>query len=514
MCGITGVILSDAASMANAEVYESLGLLQHRGQDAAGIITCGLKGRLYQCKANGMVRDVFSTEQLAGLLGYMGVGHVRYPTAGTSSTSEAQPFYVNSPYGLVLAHNGNLTNADELKEFLDQEAHRHVNTESDSELLLNIFANNLQQTGKSRVNEEDIFSALTKLYGQIRGGYACIGMIAGYGILGFRDPHGIRPLIFGERKSLDGSGGMDYMLASESVCLEALGYSNYQDVHPGEAILFTKDKVVRRQCVPPGTFTPCMFEYVYFARPDSIMDGISVYKARLAMGEALANAVVRKLGKNMDIDVVIPVPDTSRTAALQVSYKLNKLYREGFIKNRYIGRTFIMPGQQLRVKSVRRKLNPMPMEFAGKNVLIVDDSIVRGTTSREIVQMARDAGAVKVYFASCSPAVRFPNVYGIDMPTRSELIAFNRNDDQVAEAIGADCVIYQQLDDLVQSVSKFSHDIKAFDVAVFNGKYITGDISVDYLNNLERQRSDSAKLKRVPVSDNVIGLHNHRSSTK
>ncbi|KAL2917319.1 amidophosphoribosyltransferase [Polyrhizophydium stewartii] len=507
MCGITATINADANQAVSAEIYESLGMLQHRGQDAAGIITCGQKGRLYQCKANGMVRDVFPPDQLASLLGYMGLGHVRYPTAGTSSNSEAQPFYVNSPYGIALAHNGNLTNAEELREFLDQDAHRHVNTDSDSELLLNIFANNLQQTGKFRVNEDDIFMAITKLYSQCRGGYACVGMIAGFGLIGFRDPNGIRPLTFGERPAANGVG-VDYMMASESVCLEALGYSNFRDVRPGQAVIMTGSKLTVRQCIEPREFTPCIFEYVYFARPDSVMDGISVYKARLAMGEALAMAVEKKLGKNLDIDVVIPVPDTSRTSALQVSYKLNKLYREGFIKNRYIGRTFIMPGQQMRVKSVRRKLNPMPMEFAGKSVLLVDDSIVRGTTSREIVQMAREAGARKVYFASCAPAIRYPNVYGIDMPTRSELIAYGRQDDEVAQAIGADCVIYQNLEDLIESVAKFSPDVTTFDVSVFNGKYVTGDINERYIVDLERQRSDSAKRARVPVSETVIGLHN------
>ncbi|KAH6601729.1 hypothetical protein BASA61_001836 [Batrachochytrium salamandrivorans] len=437
----------------------------------------------------------------------------RYPTAGTSSNSEAQPFYVNSPYGIVLSHNGNLTNADELREFLDQDAHRHVNTESDSELLLNIFANNLQQTGKFRTNEEDIFAALTKLYGQCRGGYACVCDDCRFR-LDWLQRSQWYPTPYIWRTSLCYGKGKDFMLSSESVCLEALGYTNFQDVIPGEAVILTPDNVSRRQCIVPHVFTPCIFEYVYFARPDSIMDGISVYKARLAMGEALARAVVKKLGKDMDIDVVIPVPDTSRSSALQVSYKLNKLYREGFIKNRYIGRTFIMPGQQLRVQSVRRKLNPMTMEFAGKSVLIVDDSIVRGTTSREIVQMAREAGARKVYFASCSPAIRFPNVYGIDMPTRSELIAFGRKDDEVAEAIGADCVIFQHLDDLVESVAKFSDNVTSFDVSVFNGNYITGDIDSRYISNLERQRSESAKKAKVPVSENVIGLHNQLHANK
>ena len=331
-------------------------------------------------------------------------------------------------------------------------------------------------------------------------------MLAGFGLIGFRDPNGIRPLIYGERSN--GQGGVDYMVASESVCLEALGYTNFKDVKPGEAIICTKDHVVSRQCIERRAFTPCIFEYVYFARPDSVIDGISVYKARLSMGEALALAVERKLGKAMDIDVVIPVPDTSRSAALQVSYKLKKLYREGFIKNRYIGRTFIMPGQQMRVKSVRRKLNPMPMEFAGKNVLLVDDSIVRGTTSKEIILMARDAGAKKVYFASCAPAIRFPNVYGIDMPTRKELVAYGKTEDEVAKAIGADCVIFQDLQDLIQSVAKFSDQVNSFDVSVFNGTYVTGDINAEYMSNLERQRSDSAKQAKTPVSEHVVGLHN------
>ncbi|KAJ3101677.1 amidophosphoribosyltransferase [Phlyctochytrium planicorne] len=438
----------------------------------------------------------------------MGVGHVRYPTAGTSSMSEAQPFYVNSPYGIVVAHNGNLTNTKELREFLDTEAHRHVNTDSDSELLLNIFANNLQKTGKFRINEEDIFTALKGVYGQCRGGYAVTAMIAGYGIIGFRDPNGIRPLIYGERKTANGT---DYMIASESVCLDALGFTNFQDVKPGEAVIFLRDGLVKRQCIPSREFTPCIFEYVYFARPDSVIDGVSVYKARLAMGEALARQVHRKLGKELDIDVVIPVPDTSRSAALQVSYKLNILYREGFIKNRYVGRTFIMPGQSLRKKSVRRKLNPMPMEFAGKNVLIVDDSIVRGTTSREIVQMARDSGAKKVHFASCSPAIRFPNVYGIDMPTRQELIAFGRSDDDVAAEIGADSVIFQDLDDLIQSVSVFNSNIKTFDVSVFNGCYVTGDITTEYLQELEESRNSNITRQNSLANLDVIGLHNQHA---
>ncbi|KAJ3130162.1 amidophosphoribosyltransferase [Nowakowskiella sp. JEL0407] len=493
MCGILAVLLADSPAtsvVAAAELYEGLGLLQHRGQDAAGIITCGVKGRLYQCKGNGMVRDVFQSKLLESLQGYMGVGHVRYPTAGTSSQSEAQPFYVNSPYGLCVAHNGNLTNAEQLRTFLDNEAHRHVNTDSDSELLLNIFANHLQQTGKVRVNEEDIYSALQGVYSQCTGGYAVTAMVAGFGIIGFRDPNGIRPLIYGTRKS---GNGVDYMISSESVVLDALGYSNFVDINPGEAIIITKGGITNRQCVPPQEFTPCIFEYVYFARPDSIMDGISVYKSRLAMGESLADEVRRKLGKKFDIDVVIPVPDTSRVAALQLSYRLNVVYREGFIKNRYVGRTFIMPGQSLRQKSVRRKLNPMPMEFANKVVLIVDDSIVRGTTSKEIVQMARDSGAKKVYFASCAPPIRFPNVYGIDMPTRQELVAFNRTEEEVAEVLGADEVIFQ----VGETV-----DISCL---------TNGDITTEYIENLESLRNDKRSNKSEKIPEAVIGLHNHQN---
>ncbi|TPX51642.1 amidophosphoribosyltransferase [Synchytrium endobioticum] len=497
MCGILALLLADTEvnAGASAELYEALGILQHRGQDAAGIVTCGARGRLYQCKGNGLVRDVFDEKQLVNLMGYMGVAHVRYPTAGSNSNSEAQPFYVNSPYGIVVAHNGNLTNAKELAHFLDVEAHRHVNTDSDSELLLNIFANELQKTGKFRLNEDDTFNALKSVYEQCRGGYACTMMIAGFGIIGFRDPNGIRPLVYGTR--IVPGQGHDFMFASESVALEALGFSNVQDVGPGEAIIVTKgQRVTKRQVVTSPCFTPCIFEYVYFARPDSIMDGVSVYKCRLAMGEALAKQIGKCLSK-LDIDVVIPVPDTSRVAALQAATCLGIPYREGFIKNRYIGRTFIMPGQQLRKKNVRRKLNPMVMEFQDKNVLIVDDSIVRGTTSKEIIQMARECGARKVYFASCAPPIRYPNVYGIDMPTRKELVAYSRTTEQVASEIGADFVIYQDLSDLIYSVSQFNPLIESFDVSVFSGCYVTEGITDDYLADLERSRSDSSKVAKV-----------------
>ncbi|KAI9148603.1 amidophosphoribosyltransferase [Blastocladiella emersonii ATCC 22665] len=507
MCGIVGVLLADHKAQASAEICEALGILQHRGQDAAGIITCGEKGRLYQCKGNGMVRDIFSADKLRGLCGYMGVSHVRYPTAGSSSTSEAQPFYVNSPYGISLAHNGNLTNAGELREFLDTVAHRHINTDSDSELLLNMLADNLQRTGKIRIDEDDLFTAIQTLYTQVRGGYACVAMLAGFGLIAFRDPNGIRPCVYGKRATPTGT---DYMVASESVCLSSLEYDSMVDLAPGEAIIITKAGTFsRRQLVSPARpFTPCIFEYVYFARPDSIIDGVSVYKARLAMGEALAHEVVRKMGPDSDIDVVIPVPDTSRVAAMQTAHVLNKPFREGLMKNRYIGRTFIMPGQSLRTKSVRRKLNPMHLEFAGKNVLLVDDSIVRGTTSREIVQMARDAGATKVYFASCAPPVRFPNVYGIDMPSTKELVAHGRSEDEVAALIGADRMIYLSLPDLEESVRKFNPALREFDTSVFTGCYITGDITKDYLHELEASRSDSAKSERQASNEQELGLHN------
>ncbi|KAI9496977.1 amidophosphoribosyltransferase [Zychaea mexicana] len=452
-----------------------------------------------------MVRDVFDDKQLVRLIGSLGVGHVRYPTAGSSSMSEAQPFYVNAPYGITFAHNGNLTNARELRVFLDKIAHRHINTDSDSELLLNILANNLQKTGKFRVNEEDIFTAIKDLYEQCRGAYACVAMVAGFGIIGFRDPHGIRPLVFGRRSTPE---GYDYMFASESAALEALGFTDCEDVKPGEAIIITRDNLIRRQLVSCKTISPCIFEYVYFARQDSIIDGISVYKARLAMGEALARQVVKSFGDAMDIDVVIPVPDTSRVAALQCSHTLNILYREGFNRNRYVGRTFIMPGQQTRRKNVRRKLNAMALEFHGKNVLLVDDSIVRGTTSKEIIQMARDAGAKKVYFASCSPAIRYPNVYGIDMPSRQELVAHGRNDDEIAHEIGADKVIYQNLDDLVGSVRHYNPAIEKFDTSVFDSCYVTGDVDEAYMNYIEGERNDDSMTTLADDND-CVGLHNN-----
>jgi len=445
----------------------------------------------------------------------MGVGHVRYPTAGSSSPSEAQPFYVNSPYGLALAHNGNLTNSKDLTQYLSQVVHRHINTDSDSEVLLNILADELQKTGKTRINQDDLFGAVRGVYLKCRGGFACAGMITGYGIIGFRDPSGIRPLCYGKRET---STGVDYMIASESVGLDAVGFTLVDDVQPGECILITKTEVFKRMSVELHNLSPCIFEYVYFARPDSIIDGIPVYQARLEMGEELAIVIRDHHKLEKDIDVVIPVPDTSRTAALQCAFKLNIPYREGFIKNRYIGRTFIMPGQALRKKAVRRKLNAMSSEFQGKNVLLVDDSIVRGTTSKEIILMAREAGAKKVYFASCSPAIRHPNVYGIDMPTVDELIAHSRNDQEVAQEIGADAVIYLPIDNLVRACKKFNPKIQAFETSVFTGKYITGDVNESYLQMLHKTRNDSAKRKASDVFDThsqaeLLGLYNHSQAS-
>ncbi|PWN47755.1 putative ADE4-amidophosphoribosyltransferase [Violaceomyces palustris] len=512
MCGILALLLAQQSQAAAPEINEGLSLLQHRGQDAAGIVTCGNKGRFYQCKANGMVRDVFDVNSLARLQGSMGIGHVRYPTAGSSAHAEAQPFYVNSPYGIVFAHNGNLINTEELRKFLDADAHRHINTDSDSEVLLNIFANNLQKTGKFRINEEDIFTAIRDLMAQAKGGYTCVAMLAGFGIIAFRDPNGIRPLGMCSRVAAGGEGvsegghGKDYCFTSESVVSDALGFENFEDVKPGEAIIITKQAVSRRILTAEASypFAPDIFEYVYFARPDSVLDGVSVYRSRMAMGDKLADEVKRQLeAKGETIDVVIPVPDTSRVAALQCAQKLGIPYREGFIKNRYVGRTFIMPGQSLRRKNVRRKLNAMALEFSGKSVLIVDDSIVRGTTSKEIIQMARDAGARRVIMASCAPPIRYSNVYGIDMPNRHELVAHGRSEEEVATEIQADLVIYQTLPDLIDSVRQFNPALKQFDCSVFNGQYVTGGVDTQYLLHLENLRSENAKLKaqagKIPV---------------
>ena len=435
MCGIVGIVAKQAVNQA---LYDALLVLQHRGQDAAGIVTCEGR-RLHLRKDNGLVRDVFDTNHMLKLRGTMGIGHARYPTAGCSSSAEAQPFYVNSPYGIVLAHNGNLINADDLKRDLFRDDLRHINTESDSEVLLNVFAHELQVHGKLLIDEKDIFHAVTAVHRRCRGGYAAVAMIPGFGVLAFRDPHGIRPLCFGRRETPLGD---EWAVASESVALHALGFQRVRDVGPGEAVVMTVDgRLMTETCSLKAEHAPCIFEFVYFARPDSIIDDIFVHKARQRMGKKLAKKI-RRDWSDHDIDVVIPIPDTSRTAALALANSLGLKYAEGFIKNRYIGRTFIMPGQQVRRKSVRQKLNAIDVEFRSKNVLLVDDSIVRGTTSRQIVQMAREAGAKKVYFASAAPPVRYPNVYGIDMPAATELIAHGRTEDEICAYIGADRLIY------------------------------------------------------------------------
>jgi len=489
MCGIIGMV---GKSDVNQSLYDGLTVLQHRGQDAAGIMTCE-DGKVYLRKDNGLVRDVFKTRNMIDLRGNLGIGHVRYPTAGCSTSAEAQPFYVNSPYGIALAHNGNLTNAEELKRDLFIEDLRHINTESDSEILLNVFAHELHRFGKLRISENDVFDAVAGVHKRCRGGYAAVALITGYGVVAFRDPFGIRPIVFGKR---DTDQGTEYLVASESVALDVLGFELIRDVAAGEAVIITLDgELHTKQCAPNPASSPCIFEYVYLARPDSIIDDISVYKARLRMGVELANKIEREWASR-DIDVVIPIPDTSRTAALQLSYQLGLKYREGFIKNRYIGRTFIMPGHQQRKNSVHQKLNVIDLEFKRKNVLLVDDSVVRGTTSQQIIQMARDAGANKVYFASAAPPVRYPNVYGIDMPAASELIAHNKDEDEVAAAIGADKLIYQDLEALIRAVRKGNPKIRNFDTSIFDGNYITGDVSPDYLAQLEENRNDAAKQRR------------------
>lgn len=489
MCGLVGVVSSSDVGVC---LYETLTVLQHRGQDAAGIMTSD-NGKLNLRKDNGLVKDVFRTRHMERLTGQMGIGHVRYPTAGSSGPALAQPFYVNSPYGLALAHNGNLTNASELSRDLFQSDLRHINTDSDSEVLLNIFAHELARSGKIKPEAEDVFAAIEGVHRRCRGGFAAVVMIVGYGIVGFRDRNGIRPLVYGSRKT---ETGTDYMLASESVGLDSQGFTMEGDVAPGEAVYIdVHGNKHSKICCEPGEHTPCIFEHVYFARPDTLMDGVSVYKSRMRMGERLA-AKIKRLRPDHDIDVVIPIPDTSRTSALELANYLGVKYREGFVKNRYIGRTFIMPGQSQRRRSVRQKLNAIELEFQGKNVLLVDDSIVRGTTCEQIIQMARDAGAKKVYFASAAPAVRFPNVYGIDMPAASELIAAGRSDDEVQELIGADWLVYQDLKDLVASCAEGNPNIHRFECAVFDGEYVTSDVDEMYLRRLETKRSDAAKQSR------------------
>jgi len=455
MCGIIGLV---GHTPVNQALFDGLTVLQHRGQDAAGIVTCE-DDRMYLRKDNGLVKDVFHTRHMMNLKGNIGIGHVRYPTAGSFSSAEAQPFYVNSPYGIALAHNGNLTNAEELKRDLYVQDRRHINTISDSEILLNIFAHELQKTvnPKLDITADNIFDAVENVHKRCKGAYAVVAMITGRGIVAFRDPHGIRPVAFGKRET---EKGIEHVVASESVAIDSLDFEMVRDIEPGEAIFINHEgELFSRQCAENPKLSPCIFEHVYFARPDSIIDGISVYKARLRMGDYLAKTIMKHFPDH-DIDVVLPIPDTSRTSALELSYTLGVKYSEGFIKNRYIARTFIMPGQKQRKKSVRQKLNPIELEFKGKNVLLVDDSIVRGTTSAQIIQMARDSGANKVYFASAAPPVRYPNVYGIDMPAAHELIGHARNIDEIAKEIGADRLFYQELDDLIEAVRKKAPKIK------------------------------------------------------
>jgi len=485
MCGILGVV---ARSPVNQLLYDGLLLLQHRGQDAAGIVTAE-RNRIHLHKSPGMVRDVFRTRDMRSLPGHVGIAHCRYPTAGSAfSSAEAQPFYVNSPFGIVLGHNGNLTNSEALKEEMFRTDLRHINTGSDSEVLVNVLAHELEKaTDKLHLEPQTIFTAVANVHRRVRGAYAVVAMIAGYGVLAFRDPYGIRPAVIGINESY--GGAPEYMVASESVALEPNGFRVLRDIAPGEAVFIDEaGKLHSQQCAPNASLNPCIFEYVYLARPDSVMDGASVYESRLNMGEALAQKIKQK-HRDLKVDVVIPIPDSSRPSALQLAHGLGVPYREGFVKNRYIGRTFIMPGQAVRTRSVRQKLNPMGLEFSGKNVLLVDDSIVRGTTSREIVQMARESGARKVFFASAAPPVRFPNVYGIDMPTRAELIAAHRSEEEVAREIGADALVYQDLDALKDAVRRCNPKLTSFETSCFDGHYITGDITVDYLRSIEVRRN-------------------------
>lgn len=498
MCGVIGIVAKQAV---NQELFDALTALQHRGQDAAGIVTCQNQ-RLYLRKGNGLVRDVIRTRHMYQLKGNIGIGHVRYPTAGSDSQAEAQPFYVNSPYGIMLAHNGNLINTDALRNELTKIDHRHLNTNSDSEVILNVFAHSLQSNRKPNVEAADIFEAVKAVHDRCQGAYAVVALIAGYGMVAFRDPNGIRPLVYGKRQNEQGED--EYMVSSENVALDILGYKAIADVAPGEAIYITEEgKVQLQRVVEPESYSPCIFEYVYLARPDSVMDKISVYKVRLRLGEHLADKLIREFPDH-DIDVVMPIPDTSRTAAATLARRMEVKFREGFVKNRYIGRTFIMPGQNLRRKSVRQKLNTIPLEFKNKNVLLVDDSIVRGTTSKEIVQMAREAGAKKVYFASAAPAVRFPNVYGIDMPAAEELVAHNRSTEEVCQEIGADKLFYQDLSVLISAAQEGNSEIKRFEDSVFTGNYISGDVDANYLSLIRKKRADSSKSVANSDSNNLV----------
>lgn len=501
MCGIVGIV---GTTPVNQSIYDALTVLQHRGQDAAGICTIE-SNRFRLRKANGLVRDVFEAKYMQRLQGNVGIGHVRYPTAGSSSASEAQPFYVNSPFGITLAHNGNLTNANQVRQKLFEKDRRHVNTTSDSEVLLNVLAHEID-TVKGNVTADDVFRAISNVHRTIRGAYAVAAMIIGHGMIAFRDPHGIRPLCLGKREV---NGQLEYMVASESVALDAVGFDFVRDVAPGEAIYATFDgELYTKQCADNPALNPCIFEFVYFARPDSFIDKISVYSARVEMGKRLGERIKNDYS-DLDIDVVIPIPETSCDIALQIAQAIDKPYRQGFVKNRYVGRTFIMPGQQQRKKSVRRKLNAIRSEFKDKNVLLVDDSIVRGTTSEQIIEMARDSGAKKVYIVSAAPEIRFPNVYGIDMPSANELIAHGRDNDAICKQIGADALIFQTLEDLVEAVRCGNPDIVKFEASVFNGEYVTGDIDQQYLDFLESMRSDDAKVQREIQQDLAnLELHN------
>ncbi|MUK68671.1 amidophosphoribosyltransferase [Aliivibrio fischeri] len=501
MCGIVGIV---GATPVNQSIYDALTVLQHRGQDAAGIITIE-SNRFRLRKANGLVKDVFETKHMQRLQGNVGIGHVRYPTAGSSSASEAQPFYVNSPFGITLAHNGNLTNANEIRETLFEQERRHVNTTSDSEVLLNIFAHHLDESKNYPLTQEDIFKTVTKVHEQIRGAYAVTAMIIGHGMVAFRDPNGIRPLCLGKREV---EGRTEYMVASESVALDAVGFDFVRDVAPGEAIYAPfEGGLYTQQCAHEPKLNPCIFEFVYFARPDSFIDKISVYSARVEMGKRLGEKIKREW-EDLDIDVVLPIPETSCDIALEIAQIINKPYRQGFVKNRYVGRTFIMPGQQERKKSVRRKLNAIRSEFKDKNVLLVDDSIVRGTTSEQIIEMARDSGAKNVYMVSAAPEIRFPNVYGIDMPSANELIAHGREVDEICKAIGADALIFQDLSDLVDAVGCGNREIKKFETSVFNAHYVTGDVDQNYLEYLESLRNDDAKQDNEAQNVASLDIYN------
>ncbi|WP_340621164.1 amidophosphoribosyltransferase [Xenorhabdus siamensis] len=503
MCGIVGIV---GFTSVNQSIYDALTVLQHRGQDAAGIATIDGNNEFRLRKANGLVKDVFETRHMLRLQGTIGIGHVRYPTAGSSSASEAQPFYVNSPFGITLAHNGNLTNSHELKKILFENARRHVNTTSDSEILLNVFADELTKFPHFPLEPDNIFAAVAAMHRRIRGAYACVAMIIGHGLVAFRDPNGIRPLVLGKRTLADGRN--EYMVASESVALDTLGFEFLRDVASGEAIYITEQgQLFTRQCAENPSLTPCLFEFVYFARPDSFIDKISVYNARLRMGRKLGEKIAREW-EDLQIDVVIPVPETSCDVALEIAHILDKPYRQGFVKNRYVGRTFIMPGQQERRKSVRRKLNANRAEFRGKNVLLVDDSIVRGTTSEQIVELAREAGAKKVYFASAAPEVRFPNVYGIDMPNANELIAHGREINEIRQLIGADALVYQDLTDLITAVREENPDIERFECSVFDGIYVTKDIDQIYLDYLENLRKDDAMKLRGQSEIESLEIYN------